>query len=225
LQVNAPPDMCNLVQRGLADGNRGPLTAALVPDGNPAAAGRYLQLNPDGSFHYAPPDRYSGMDWFTYKLEDREHDASQYATVFIRIRPLAVSLSMDDHKPGEPAILPQLGEFNENGSHRVSCATMHLNLPTDLPQGTQVTVSVNEVVLSKLRVYEGMPGIKGSRVVVGTKAGASHTWTVGDGKDPVPAALYAIGLSPTEKNQVVFTISVLLPVQMDHGHDRRPNPR
>jgi len=68
MDVGGPSDPNNLLQGGLSLGDTGPLTAQQVTDGNPAASGRTLTFNSDGSFTYIPPAGFTGTDRFTYKL-------------------------------------------------------------------------------------------------------------------------------------------------------------
>ena len=77
-------------------------TYHLVDDapGNPAAAGRSITLNHDGSFIYTAPDNLPGdwpvTDWFTYYSSDSEGRTSGYATQVVKIMPVKASLSWDD---------------------------------------------------------------------------------------------------------------------------------
>jgi len=53
-----------------------------------------LTLDPDGSFVYTPFSEYSGPDHFTYIVEDKEHLASDPATVFLTVIPLLEVVSV-----------------------------------------------------------------------------------------------------------------------------------
>ncbi|HEX4793829.1 MAG TPA: Ig-like domain-containing protein [Humisphaera sp.] len=221
LKVIEAPDKFNLVQCGLNAGNTGPLKTVLVLDGNPAASGRWLNLKDDGTFLYSPPAGFVGTDWFTYKLEDDHHNASQFATVFITMRPFNDALSVDDLKPGDPdAVIPNNNALADQDGVTPKYSTIHLHIPADTPRGSQVTFSINSDVLASVRYYQGIPKSKGSVVVVGEGAGASHTWTVGDEKDPPPSQLYAVGLKGTEFGQIMSTLSVTLQVQIGDGTSR-----
>jgi hypothetical protein len=80
-----------------------------------------------------------------------------------------------------------------------------------LPVGSTVTLSVNPDVLQNLDVYDNVPGQSGSNIIIGKNADASsYTWTVGDPNTPPPLAVYAVGLSGTDYDQAVFTLSVAL---------------
>ena len=170
-----------------------------------------------GAFTYTPNAGFVGQDWFTWQVKDGSK-TGECGTYFIEVLPVPVSLSIDDLKPGDPsAMIPNAGEFGQNGFNGPTYATVHINVPS-LPDGTQVTLSINSDVSQDLNVYSGLPGEAGSNLILGHDADAeAYTWTVGDTANPLPTAVYAVGLSETRYDQVTFTLHVILPNAIING--------
>ncbi|HZL36073.1 MAG TPA: hypothetical protein VFC78_12225, partial [Tepidisphaeraceae bacterium] len=73
----------------------------------------------------------------------------------------------------------------------------------------------NSDVAADVDIYDGAPGVSGSRIVIGKDASgaASYTWTTGDSTHPLPRQVYAVGLAETAYDQITLTLSVALPIE------------
>ncbi|MDB5290621.1 MAG: hypothetical protein JWL69_1862 [Phycisphaerales bacterium] len=159
----------------------------------------------DGSFDYQPAAGFVGRDWFTYRLLDGSKP-SDYATIFIDVLPLNISLSVGDLAPGDPAAL--IPTFT-NGLPTGPYVQLHLNDVNGLPQGSTVTLSMNSDVVPDLNVSSLQPGAAGNVQFIGHDAGANtYTWTVG--VNSPPPYVWAVGLTGTDYDQVLFHLTVLV---------------
>ncbi|MDB5357129.1 MAG: repeat-containing protein, partial [Phycisphaerales bacterium] len=156
----------------------------------------------DGSFYYQPNAGFVGRDWFTYRLLDGSKP-SDYATIFIDVLPLNISLSVGDLQPGDPAAkIPTLTDGLPTGPF----VQLHLNNVNSLPQGSTVTLSMNSDVVPDLNVSSLQPGSDGNVQFIGHDAGTNtHTWTVG--VNSPPTYVWASGLTGTDYDQVLFHLT------------------
>jgi len=85
-----------------------------------------------------------------------------------------------------------------------------MTFPKDLPPGSLVTLSVNRDVQDKLDVYDGVPDVAESKVLIGKHAGTNtYTWTV-NGSKALPTVVYAVGINGTDYGQVVLSLPVTI---------------
>lgn len=148
-----------------------------------------LSLGTDGSFTYTAES--SGLDWFTYRIDDGKRPA-EYATVFIDIYPIDLAVWFDP-----PGILPP-APFH---------ATLHLKYPPNLPDGSQVVLSIPNDAKSIVKVFDRVPGENDSGLLFGGNSGKeSYTWTVG-GLPRQPVTVYVVG-PDTKHDAVTFSLSV-----------------
>jgi hypothetical protein len=80
---------------------------------------------------------------------------------------------------------------------------LYLNVPSDLPTGSTVTLSVDDT--TDIRVYDGDPNSTSTDEVLGADSSSSRTWTVGS--DTVPQSLTVLGASATDFQKVHFTLA------------------
>jgi VCBS repeat-containing protein len=205
LQVGAP----GLLDRALDEDTASPDPDSLSVDTNliePPQHGTLSALNAtDGSYTYQPSPGFAGRDYFTYRILDGSKSGG-YATTFINVVPLAVSISINGLQPGDPgAVIPAPDPTASTPPY----ATLSLSTPGFLPDGSTVTLSVNSDVGQDLNVYSGPPGSSGNTALIGKDAGTnSVTWTFGNGSNPPLSTVYATGLVGTNYDQVTFTLSV-----------------
>ncbi len=167
-----------------------------------------------GAFTYTPNAGFTGRDWFTWQVTDGSK-LGGYATVFIDVRPLDVSLSVDGLAPGDSsAAIPNQSENNSNWE---SHATLFLVTSAGLPNGSTVTLSLDSTTSADIQVWSGLPGGTGSTELFGNGVGGtSHTWTVGT--DTIPASLDLLGASPTDYDQAQFALAVAPATQVVSGN-------
>ena len=95
-----------------------------------------------GAFTYTPNAGFVGQDWFTWQVKDGGK-TGECGTYFIEVLPVPVSLSIDDLKPGDAsATIPYYDPAIET-SDQLRYSTLHMNYPSDLPDGSTITLSVN----------------------------------------------------------------------------------
>jgi hypothetical protein len=157
----------------------------------------------DGSFAYQPTAGYVGRDWFTYRLLDGSKP-SDYATIFINMLPLNVSLAVGGLQPGDPAaVIPTV----TSPLYSAPIVALNLNGVNGLPQGSTVTLSMNSDVVPDLTVSTLPPGTAGNVQIIGHDAGTNtYTWTVGTNSPP--PYVWAAGLTGTDYDQVLFHLTV-----------------
>ncbi|MDB5353648.1 MAG: hypothetical protein JWN24_101 [Phycisphaerales bacterium] len=222
LQVGAPGLLA-----GASDGD----TVTPDPDSpsvdttliEPPTHGTLSALNgTDGSYTYQPNPGFVGRDYFTYRILDGSK-VGGYATTFIDVQPVAVSLSIDYLQPGDAsAVIPAPDPLADTPPY----ATVNLSYPGP-PDGSTITFSVNSDVGQDLNVYSDVPGTSGSTALIGKDAGTnSVTWTVGGSGSNAPlSTVYATGVAGTDYDQVTFTLSVAVaPQQFDTPADPATKP-
>jgi hypothetical protein len=166
-----------------------------------------------GGFIYQPTPGFLGYDSFTYAVLDNGKFGG-YATAFIYVYPVTLSLSVNSLKPGDTTAIIPSTEFPPDANGDPQYAAINLNGLGILPDGSQVTLSISSDFASDLDVYDAIPASTGANVIVGKDAeSASYTWTVGDANNPPPSTVYAVGLSGTDYDQVTFTLSIALATQ------------
>jgi hypothetical protein len=169
--------------------------------------GTLSMTNSTGAFTYVPKSGFVGRDWFTWQVAGSSGQGP-YATVFIDVAPTTVSLSVDNLKPGDLTAQIPNTQFPPDANGDPQYATINLNYPGGLPNGSTVTLSINADVQNDVDVYDGIPGVSGTHLLFGKDAGTNtYTWTVSDTQTP-PSVVYAVGLAGTEYDQAVFTLAV-----------------
>jgi hypothetical protein len=166
----------------------------------------------DGSFTYTPNPGFVGRDYFTWQVTDGSKQGD-YATVFIDVQPLTVTISVNNLKPRDPSAQVPNDQFPPDANGDPQYATLNLGVPGGLPDGSTVTLSVNSDVQTDLDVYDGIPGQSGTNLLFGKDAGSdSYTWNI-IGSQTSPSTVYAVGLAGTDYDQAVFTLSVAVAQQ------------
>ena len=128
-------------------------------------------------------------------------------TAIIDVLPVTPTISINGLAPGDQTAILQPGTQTPADT---TYATMNLTFPGSLPTGSTVTLSVDSSVSQYLDVWTGAPGSQGAVEVLGHDAGTStYTWTF-DGYPPhnPPSVLQVVGRTPTNYDQVVFTLAV-----------------
>jgi gliding motility-associated-like protein len=90
LEVDAPGVLENDSD---ADGN----SLIIVSHDTTTVIGGHVELNPDGSFNYIPPDGFVGEDSFTYTVTDGQEEGSGTVTVAVVDPENNAPVAMDDH--------------------------------------------------------------------------------------------------------------------------------
>jgi hypothetical protein len=171
--------------------------------------------NGDGSFNYTPNAGFVGRDWFTWQVDDGAKKGD-YATAFIDVQPVTVTISIGSLTVGDPTAQVPNDQFPPDANGDPQYAAVNLGVPWwGLPTGSTVTLSVNGDVQANFDVYDGVPGQSGTNLLFGKDAGTdTYTWTL-DGSQTPPSTVYAVGLAGTDYDQAVFTLAVSVAQQTD----------
>ena len=106
---------------------------------NPQHGSVYIN-NSDGSFTYTPNPGFVGRDYFTWQVDDGGKEGD-YATAFIDVQPLPVTISVSNLKPGDPTAQVPNDQFPPDANGDPQYATLNLGVPGGLPDGSTVTLS------------------------------------------------------------------------------------
>ena len=185
------------------------LTASIVSGMGPQHG--TLTANGDGTYTYVPDEGYTGPDDFTYQVSDgvttsthgvesQSDDVNgNYETVFINVQPLPVSLSIAGYAPGDPSATVVLDPT------AASTTELNLNMPTNLPAGTQVTLKLTDQQPTDTSTIGGAGQPEDVVQVFDPTAPGDDP----DGQPPGPNGPLVLGSSATESagDSVTWTVA------------------